>query len=157
MEFKVIYITMLSAKKARQRALIVSGGDRILSDIEKKKKNFILIYCLQHVVLHNSYSFKGTSFFSTCNSLQIEQRPEPYHLISVFHLREQDRQYLFVVGLDPYSPPPPQAAVRVRLNCFPDCLHSWMLGLGVPRPQGNSGTCPYMSCKATGCMKFCHP
>ena len=30
-----LYITMLSAKKARQRALIVSGGDRILSDIEK--------------------------------------------------------------------------------------------------------------------------
>ena len=26
---------MLSAKKARQRPLIVSGGDRILSDIEK--------------------------------------------------------------------------------------------------------------------------
>ena len=26
---------MLSAKKARQRTLIVSGGDRILSDIEK--------------------------------------------------------------------------------------------------------------------------
>ena len=26
---------MLSAKKARQRSLIVSGGDRILSDIEK--------------------------------------------------------------------------------------------------------------------------
>ena len=35
MEFKVIYITMLSSKKARQRPLIVSGGDRILSDIEK--------------------------------------------------------------------------------------------------------------------------
>ena len=41
------------------------------------KKKFILIYCLQHVVLHNSHSFDGTSFFSTCNSLQIEQRPEP--------------------------------------------------------------------------------
>ena len=26
---------MMSAKKARQRPLIVSGGDRILSDIEK--------------------------------------------------------------------------------------------------------------------------
>jgi len=42
-----------------------------------KKKKLILIYFLQHVVLHNSHSFEGTSFFSTCISLQIEQRPEP--------------------------------------------------------------------------------
>ena len=44
---------------------------------EHEEKKIILIYCLQHVVLHNSHSFEGTSFFSTCNSLQIEQRPEP--------------------------------------------------------------------------------
>ena len=38
----------------------------------QKKFSLIIIYCLQHVVLHNSHSFEGTSFFSTCNSLQIE-------------------------------------------------------------------------------------
>ena len=42
-----------------------------------QKIKFILIFCLQHVVLHNSHSFEGTSFFSTCNSLQIEQEPGP--------------------------------------------------------------------------------
>jgi len=51
--------------------------DEVTSKQIENKKKFILIYCLQHVVLHNSHSFDGTSFFSTCNSLQIEQRPEP--------------------------------------------------------------------------------
>jgi hypothetical protein len=32
---------MLSAKKARQRTLIVSGGDRILSDIGRKVAEFV--------------------------------------------------------------------------------------------------------------------
>jgi hypothetical protein len=37
------YITMLSAKKAGQRALIVSGGDRILSNVLEELWIFTIV------------------------------------------------------------------------------------------------------------------